>query len=313
MLVDSFIFAANITLPISLIICLGIVLKRMKMINNEFADMGSALVFNLTLPCLLFVNIVEYDFGQDLPFEMVVFGCVFTTLTFLALVLMARFTVADKASRGVFVQGSFRSNLGIIGLAYVLDAFGQDVLALASLYLAFVTILYNAYSVVILNYYAHGEMRLRSLGWKLVSNPLILSISAALLLAYWNVALPEVMLDTGHYFARMTLPLALLCAGASIRWREFRSSPTLYLVVLMKLIVLPLLAALVAYSLGWRDHELGIIYLMTAAPSAAAGYAMVKVIGGNAHLAAAVVAATTLASIVTTTLGLFILRSAGLI
>jgi len=35
------------------------------------------------------------------------------------------------------------------------------------------------------------------------------------------------MRKAGDYFARMTLPLALLCAGASIRRQEFPTAPAL--------------------------------------------------------------------------------------
>ena len=55
-MIESLGFAVEVTLPISLIILLGIVLKKRNWINDDFVDLGSKLVFNLTLPCLLFVN-----------------------------------------------------------------------------------------------------------------------------------------------------------------------------------------------------------------------------------------------------------------
>jgi malonate transporter len=48
--------------------------------------------------------------------------------------------------------------------------------------------------------------------------------------------------------------------------------------------------------------------MMTAAPTAAAAYPMVRSIGGDYHLTAAIIAGSTLMSIVSSTLGLFLLR-----
>ncbi|MFO7577798.1 MAG: hypothetical protein R6W66_08740, partial [Pelovirga sp.] len=64
---------------------------------------------------------------------------------------------------------------------------------------------------------------------------------------------------------------------------------------------------------GLRGQELGVLYLMSASPTAAASYPMTMAMGGNYHLAAAIIAMTTLGSLFFTTLGVFVLRSFGLI
>ena len=50
-----------------------------------------------------------------------------------------------------------------------------------------------------------------------------------------------------------------------------------------------------------------------ASPTAAASFVMVKALGGNDRLAANIIALTTLLASITVTLGVFVLRSAGLI
>jgi hypothetical protein len=51
---------------------------------------------------------------------------------------------------------------------------------------------------------------------------------------------------------------------------------------------------------------------MSSAPTAAASYVMVRAMGGNAVLAANIVVLTTLGSILTTSLGITVLRGMGL-
>jgi len=106
----------------------------------------------------------------------------------------------------------------------------------------------------------------------------------------------------------MTLPLALLCVGASIRLHEFRSSRLLYYAITLKVVLIPLLMTVIAYAVGVRGIELGILYIMMATPTATAAYPMVRSIGGDYYLTAAIIAGTTLLSMVTTAIGLFVLR-----
>jgi hypothetical protein len=51
---------------------------------------------------------------------------------------------------------------------------------------------------------------------------------------------------------------------------------------------------------------------MTASPAAAASYVMARAMGGNATLAANIIALTTVGSMITTTLGIVVLSSLGL-
>ncbi|MCV5738108.1 AEC family transporter, partial [Escherichia coli] len=46
--------------------------------------------------------------------------------------------------QGVLIQGGFRANTGIIGIAYVANAYGSQGVALAALYVAVTTFIYIA-------------------------------------------------------------------------------------------------------------------------------------------------------------------------
>ena len=109
------------------------------------------------------------------------------------------------------------------------------------------------------------------------------------------------------------MPLALLCIGASIRWRDFRVSANLYWTTLAKLFLVPGFITLGGILIGLRGEQLGVLYMMSSAPSATAGYAMLRGIGGNHYLGAAIIATTSLGSVIAITLGLFLLRAFALI
>jgi len=304
-------FAFEVTAPTFLVICLGIYLKRVGLINNEFADIGSKLVFQVTMPCLLFVKLVQANF-DTLPVTLIVYAL---SATFVAYLILD-FIIAPrlvKHDRSAFVQGSFRSNMGIIGLAFCLDAYGDEILKTASVYLAFLTVLYNILSLTTLAKHQGVAANPIKTLLSIIKNPLIVSIVFAVTLSQIKFEPPKYIISTLGYVGGMSMPLALICAGASIRWRDFQTSTNLYWTSIAKLIVIPAFITLGGILIGLRGEMLGVLFLMSSAPSAAAGYPMLRAAGGNYHLGAAIIATTSIAAIIPITIGLFILRGLALI
>lgn len=303
-------FALAVTAPTFLLICLGIFLKQIGIINSEFAQIGSDLVFKVTLPCMLFVKLIQVSFDNP-PITLVAYGLASTFVVFLIL----DFVIAPrlvKADRSAFVQGAFRSNMGIIGLAFCINAYGDGIVVMVSVYLAFVTVLYNVLSMITLTRHqlVDGQApTLRKTLSGIIRNPIILSILIAISLSLVSFNPPHFLIETMDYVGSMSMPLALLCIGASIRWRDFQVSTNLYWTTLAKLFLVPGFITLGGVLIGLRGESLGVLYLMSSAPSATAGYAMLRGIGGNHYLGAAIIATTSLASVIAITLGLFILRA----
>lgn len=307
-------FSLSITGPISIVLILGIVLSRLRLIDQAFIETGSKLVFTVTLPALLFFNISQASFSQSANFPLIITGLIVTFVTWLILELLAAKFIVDDQDRGVVVQGGFRSNMGIFGLAYCFNAYGNDGLVMASLYMAAVTVLFNILSIMTLNRALKKNQGFKNTLIGIVKNPLILAILAALPFSYFNIKLPEFTLKTGEYFANMTLPLALLCIGASLDFRAMRHDVLQAVIAsAAKLFLAPALMLIIAISVGFRGLELGTLLLMSSAPTAAASYVMVKSLGGNAALAANIIVITTLGSLFTTSTAIIVMSHYGYI
>ncbi len=80
-----------------------------------------------------------------------------------------------------------------------------------------------------------------------------------------------------------------------------------------RLCVGPLLTVLVALAIGVRGEPLGVLFLLMSAPVAAASFVMVVAARGDGVLAANIVVLSTLLSIVTVTLGFFLLSLLSLV
>ncbi len=296
--------------PIFVLILLGLACRRWGLVDDAFVTVSSRLVFNLCLPVLLFTNIIRLDLAATLELGALLYSLLATLGGFALSWLLALLWVRPVQDRGVFVQACFRGNLAVIGIALCASAYGEAGLAIGALLMAVMTILYNILSVIVLAFYAEtGTASWRSVVHGIVTNPLIIAIVLALLVAWLRLPIPELALATGSYLGSMALPLALLGSGAGLSMKVLRdSSYVTALGVTLKLALLPLLMTLGAWWLGFTGTVLGVMFLMFVSPTAVASFVMAKSMGGNDRLAANLVMTTTLGSVLTTSLGLFILK-----
>jgi malonate transporter len=305
-------FSFSVTGPICILLFLGGVLKRIKLINDAFVDNASKLVFQVTLPILLFLSIVNSDQSVDINPKFIAFGLVSNIAFFLFTTFSCKFFIKNKQDHGVIIQGGFRPNTAIIGLAYVANVYGNSGVALAAVYVASTSILYNILAVICLSSTQSklGFKRLKDILTSITKNPLIIGIMLGILLLIFNVKVPKILIDTGQYFANMTLPLALLCTGATLNLGELQSKGmNAWFASIFKLVLAPILITGSAYLWGFSQLELGLLFFMTAAPTASTSYVMARSMGGNANLAANIIAITTAGSLITCSLGISILYS----
>lgn len=312
-LVDIFARTLEVTLPVFIMVFVGLGLRRIGWIDGAFVATASTLVFKATLPALVFLSLIRADLSVALNIPLLVFFALATLGQFAFCWLWARYRVA-KADRGVYIQGAFRGNCGIVGLALAAAMYGDYGLSAGSVLLGVVIVLYNSLSVVALVTHRPGQARggLGPLARNIATNPLILAVLAALPFAVLGITLPGWLMDSGDLFASLTLPLALVCIGGTLSVASLREERSVAASAsLFKMLWLPGIATLAAYLCGFRDRELGLLFLYFASPTAAGSFVMARVLGGNPMLAANIIAITTLAASITVTLGIFALQVLG--
>lgn len=308
-------FALGVTGPIFILVLLGICLKALRVVDSGLLDGASKLVFLVSLPALLFLSVANADIRSTFNGELVGVGIVGSLIIFIGSTLAARWLVENPRDRGVFVQGAFRGNLAIVGLAFCYLAYGEEGIARASIFMAALTLVYNFLAVITLSAsLGNSGSKLVGVAIQVFKNPLMIAIALGILVSALRLKVPPILDSSLQTLANMTLPLALICIGGTISIAEFKNSSTASMVaVLIKLIITPVVLVFLAYLVGIEKLDLGVLFLMISAPSAAAGYVMVQGMGGNGRLAANIVVISTLASVVTVSAGLVILKMLSLI
>ncbi|WP_252274726.1 AEC family transporter [Pseudomonas subflava] len=309
---DVFQQTLAITAPVFSMLFLGMGLKRLRLIDTHFINTASALVFHVSMPVMLFLAILHADLSTALQPTLLGYFVLASVAGFLLAWGWALLRV-PRAERGVYVQGSFRGNNGIVGLALATSLYGEYGLSLGGILGGVVILCYNTLSVIVLEVYnPNAKASPWSILKSILSNPLIIGVLAAIPFAYWQIRLPGWLTTSGQYLAELTLPLALICIGGTLSLASLRASGAVAVgASLMKMVWLPILATAGAFFIGFREAELAILFLYFASPTAAASYVMARASGGNAELAAAIIVITTLMAVVTTNLGLFVLQWGG--
>lgn len=326
-MLDAIIFALTIVLPNLALMGLGFFMRRKGQLTKPFIDEASKLVFNYGLPSLLFFSLVGSEVNLYEQIDLLAAGLAVTLTLFFGAEWYAKQFIERPENKGVFVQGVFRSNMAIIGLATVANAYGKEGVSIGAVYMGILTIVFNILAVITLSRAsAEGsqnspngqrENYVLMLSKRMLTNPLILSLIAAFafkaLAAVFSLPpIPDVITHTGELLAAISLPLALICAGATIDMRSMLTFSGLSMQASIgRILVAPLLAVAVGFGFGLTGVHMGVLFLMVASPTAAASYVMAKAMGGNEVLAANILAFTTVVSLFGMAVGAALLRGLG--
>lgn len=302
----------GVTAPVFAMVFMGLVLRKVKLINDAFIQSASTLTYKATMPTLFFLSIRQADLHSAFNAELVFFLCAATVFVFLASWWWATKAI-PYAQRGVFVQGAFRGNCGVVGFALVASYYGDYGLSVGGVLVGFTILLFNVLSVLILSIYSPTlKFSPAAVGKELIKNPLMIAVVLGMAASAVQLYIPQWVLKSGEYFAGLTLPLALICVGGTLSLAGIKASGAAAVQSsVIKIILLPVLACGVAWAIGIEGRHLIILWMFFATPTAAASFSMSVAAGGDGKLAANIIALTTLVSIGTMTLGIYILTALG--
>ncbi len=312
----QFLFNLQTVAPVFLLAFLGIFLRKIKLLDEGFVSISSKIVFNVALPALVFLKLCTVNFKEIFSGKMLIFVYATTIGAALIIWLITIFFIKKPEDRGVFVQGSFRSNYAIVGFAVMLNRFGDGILTEASLILVAAMPLYNVLAVIILSTCdrTNKAISFKRILLTIITNPLVLAALLSLPFSLMQIHIPSMITRTLQALSGLTLPVALLGIGASLHLDAIKKSSHLaFLASSVKLIILPLLMTWLALKFGFRGESLVVIMMLYACPTSISSYIMAREMGGNGKLAGNIVLISTLLSSITLAIGLYLLELANLI
>lgn len=300
--------ALKVSVPTFGWVMLGLILHRVGLLSSALISVVSRLAFNFGLPVMLFAGAAQVDYSNLGNARYLLAGVLATLLTLALSWFYSNWRGHPRALQGIFVQAAFRSNLAIVGVALAVSAYGERGPVLAALPVALMTALYNVLAVWVLNTTLGSGTSVGSILLGVARNPLIIGISAGVVVSVSGMPVPTVVVPLSSGLSLFFLPVMLVCIGGSMKLSDLRSAgPITWEATLWRLCLGPLLGVVLALSLGVRDEQLGVLFLLLSSPVAASSFVMVVAARGDGVLAANIVVLTTLLSMLTVTAGFFLL------
>ena len=314
---EQLLFSLNATVPVFLVMVIGYILKRIGLLDEPFVKTLNQFNFKVSLPVLLFQDISTSDFYGVWDTRYVLY-CFFVTLISIAAIWgIAGLFYKNTDLLGELVQASYRSSAAVLGIAFIVNIYGNS--GMAPLMIIGTVPLYNIAAVLILSFTgpgSHGLDRssLKSSVRGVLTNPILIGIFLGMLTSALRIPFPPILAKTVSNIAVLASPLALLGLGAGFEGRKALKllAPT-FTASALKLLILPALFLPIAIHLGFTQEKLVAILIMLASPTTASCYIMAKNMGHEGVLTSSVVVATTFLSSVTLTAWVFLLRSMRLI
>ncbi|MEL6979922.1 MAG: AEC family transporter [Pseudomonadota bacterium] len=319
--------------PLFGVILLGYVTARLKPEPIEALGWLNIFIVYLALPAL-FIKIMAETPVEDLANGRFILGVLLASTVILALGFILGLLVTRGSIPEATIQAlaSAYGNIGYMGPAVAILAFGEAAAAPVALIVCFENILYFTFAPAMMAIAGRSEAGAggpaRGAAWlsavrlagqvaaKVLLHPFILAAAIGVALAVAEASLPEPLERLIDTLAQAAAPCALFAMGVTLALRPLRRAPAaLGFIAPLKLIIHPIL---MYWTLVWiaGDAPFEPIWLATAVllaslPSATNVYVIASQYGVWLERASASVLATTGFSLVTVSAALWWLTKSG--
>lgn len=313
---ENLIFSLNATIPIFLMMLLGMLFRKLGWMDEVFAAKMNKFVFLVPLPVLLFEQLATVDFSEVWDIKFIIFCFVVTAISITISTLISLLW-KDRSVKGEFIQATYRSSAALLGIAFIQNIYGTA--GMAPLMIIGSVPLYNIMAVVVLSVFKPGNNSFdKALVKKtlkgIVTNPIIIGIVAGFVWSALKLPMPSILHKTVSSIGATATPMGLMSMGATFEMKKATSKmkPTL-VAVFMKLVGFCAIFLPMAALLGFRNEEMIAILVMLGSATTVSCFVMARNMGHEGTLSSGVIMMTTLLSAFTLTMWLDVLRSFGLV
>lgn len=292
---------------IGLIIILGFVLGKLKMISTETNKQLTNLLLTVFMPASLFLAFpAEYS---ETSLNLFFAGIVAGVLIMFTLIILAKL-IFNKVwfKGGLRFESQFAlifNNATFLGYPIVVNTFGPSgIIAYCGFIIAFNIALFS-YGIWLF------ERKITPKLFKsIVTNPNIIAVILGMLLFLANIKLPTFITSAVGFVGNATTPLSIICIGFMLSHADFKTIFKKWRLIFTAIIQLVLGPVVTFFLLTWLKFPTEVIQVCTliqALPTATSLALFATKYGGNNIESSELVTVSTLLSIVTMPLMVYFL------
>ena len=287
---------------------IGATTARFGVLTGETKDMLSRVIFNISLPLMLFSNFLKLDATPRLiANSFTVVSVSFLVILFMLIAGWAFSKIYKISTKEipVFLTHSMFGNTIFLGFPLIAALYGEEGLLYASMFQLVSTIMMWTVGVVVLT---HGKGKTWKQSLRKVINPNTIATVAGLLLFMFSIKLPKIIITPLSELGSANTWLSMLYIGALLVLSDvggILKRKSIYLVSFNRLLLIPALIISIFYLFGavggLTPDKLvaSVIILEASMPCMVTVVIMAKELGSDDRQAAGNVFISTIISILT--------------
>ena len=278
-------------------LAVGAAASGVGLLDRRRTETLTAVAFYVALPALVFASTFDRPLGT-LVSPALLAGFWLVLGVTVAIGWLVHRDRASDARRSVAIVQSYHGNMGFLGLPLVAATMGGEGAAIASVVLGLGALTHVPVTVLTLVRLNDSDASLSGELRALATNPVLVSLAAGIAASVGGVGVPAPVIAGLDAVSTLALPLALVCVGATLDTElSFSALRPTTGVVLLKVVWMPVLAWAVFSALGLGPTALSAAVVMLGVPTAVSTYVYTSELGGDASFASMNVFVTTLASL----------------
>jgi hypothetical protein len=302
---------------LGILVIIGLVVSGLKIITPVTKDFLARIIFNITLPAMLFTNFSRIDLTPRLLGNSLL--CLILSVAVLFFMLAIGWVTSGilrlkPGDSGIFRIHSMLGNIMYLGFPVIYSLFGNEGLLYASIFALVSNILMWTVGVMTIS---SGRERSFAENLKHVLNPNSIAIVAGFVLFLFSFKIPKILLDPISGLGASNTYLSMLYIGSVIFFASIRKmigNKSIYFIALNKMILVPLVLVGIFFLLNSTlavkidTMVISVLVMQAAMPCMVNVVILANYLGEDDNLATANVFLTTILSIVTLPLILLSLR-----
>jgi len=265
--------------PVFLLIGLGFVAARMKLMDVAGVTGLNRFVFLFAIPALLFRTTMKVDVGASAPWWL--WACYFSAAAIvwlLAVLISPKIPSLSPAGGAAAAIGASFGNLVMMGIPLTFAHYGEAAVVPAALIVAIHAPLHWFFATLRAEWVGRGGgsllATLKELAVALAKNPIVVALLGGSLWGFTGIGLHPIADRTISLLGQAGVPAALFALGLSLAAYGLKGHMRgLSVILVLKMLVFPAVAAVLAFKVFALPHlAASVIVLFACLPPGANAY-----------------------------------------
>jgi hypothetical protein len=290
---------------------IGVLVYKMGWLKEEGAADISKMVVNIFNPILVLDGVLgdTAAISQDKIIGNLKLVIIYSVISAVSAILLAWVLHPPKKHHSLYILMGTFSNLGFMGIPVAKSLYGSEGVVYVSFYLLVYNVFVYTYGMALARRAAREYSGVETnatagmaASLKRIVNPGVIAALLAFLIFATGIRLPEPVISLCDRIGNATIPLSMLLIGVSIAKADMRSylkDLRMYAFILLRMLALPIAAALVMRGMGFDEVVLGVFIIELAMPIGSIIGLFAKECGADDEYCMKGTVLSTLASIIT--------------